>query len=326
MYRFLGYDWIPPELRENGGELAAARKGELPALVELERPARRPAHAHDVVGRQGHARGHGRGGDRARLRVLRGLRPLAAAARRAAARSSRRRSTRSTSSWRRFAILKGIEVNIRRTARSTSRTTSSRRATGSSRRCTRASTTIRPSASWPRWRARTSTAIGHPDEPQDRQARQPAPIDVERVIEKALETGTFLEINSQPDRLDLTDVHARAAREAGLKLVIDSDGHQIARARLRRARRRPGAARVADEGRRREHAHVEADREAAEEAVTFRDDLDRAADWVDDYLAPRRRAARRRAGRARARCARGCPSRRPSRASRSRRCCATSTR
>ena len=57
--------------------------------------------------------------------------------------------------------------------------------------------------------------------------RPPADIDLERVIEKALETGTFLEINSQPDRLDLTDVHARAAREAGLKLVIDSDGHQI---------------------------------------------------------------------------------------------------
>ena len=54
--------------------------------------------------------------------------------------------------------------------------------------------------------------------------RAPSQIDVERVIEKALETGTFLEINSQPDRLDLTDVHARAAREAGLKLVIDSDG------------------------------------------------------------------------------------------------------
>jgi DNA polymerase (family 10) len=58
--------------------------------------------------------------------------------------------------------------------------------------------------------------------------RPPSPIELERVIEKALETGTFLEINSQPDRLDLTDVHARAAREAGLKLVIDSDGHQTA--------------------------------------------------------------------------------------------------
>jgi DNA polymerase (family 10) len=57
--------------------------------------------------------------------------------------------------------------------------------------------------------------------------RQPAPVDLERVIEKAAETGTFLEINSQPDRLDLSDVHARAAREAGLKVVIDSDGHSV---------------------------------------------------------------------------------------------------
>jgi len=47
------------------------------------------------------------------------------------------------------------------------------------------------------------------------------------VIEKALETGCFLEINGQPDRLDLRDVNARAAKEAGLKLVISSDGHQI---------------------------------------------------------------------------------------------------
>ena len=57
--------------------------------------------------------------------------------------------------------------------------------------------------------------------------REPSGVDVERVIEKALETGTFLEINSQPDRMDLSDVHARAAREAGLKLVIDSDGHEV---------------------------------------------------------------------------------------------------
>jgi DNA polymerase (family X) len=57
--------------------------------------------------------------------------------------------------------------------------------------------------------------------------RRPAEVDLERVIEKALETGTFLEINSQPDRLDLSDVHARAAREAGVKVAIDSDGHSV---------------------------------------------------------------------------------------------------
>jgi len=56
--------------------------------------------------------------------------------------------------------------------------------------------------------------------------RAPADIDLERVVEKALETGTFLEINAQPDRLDLRDAHARLAGEAGVKIVISSDSHQ----------------------------------------------------------------------------------------------------
>ena len=48
------------------------------------------------------------------------------------------------------------------------------------------------------------------------------------MVEKALETGTFLEINSQPDRLDLRDVDARLAGEAGVKIVVSSDAHQVA--------------------------------------------------------------------------------------------------
>ena len=104
------------------------------------------------------------------------------------------------------------------------------------------------------------------DGPQDRQAA-PSPVDLERVIEKALETGTFLEINSQPDRLDLSDVHARAAREAGLKLVIDSDGHQVGA--LDYVELGVGQARRAwltkDDVA--EHAHVETGRKAPEEAA-----------------------------------------------------------
>jgi DNA polymerase (family X) len=42
-----------------------------------------------------------------------------------------------------------------------------------------------------------------------------------------LETGTLLEINSQPDRLDLRDWHARLAGEAGLDLVISTDSHEV---------------------------------------------------------------------------------------------------
>jgi DNA polymerase (family X) len=52
-------------------------------------------------------------------------------------------------------------------------------------------------------------------------------IALDKVIEKALETGKFLEINSQPDRLDLRDTHARQAGEAGLPLVISTDAHEV---------------------------------------------------------------------------------------------------
>ena len=55
--------------------------------------------------------------------------------------------------------------------------------------------------------------------------RNPSTIAVERVVEGALATGTFLELNSQPDRLDLRDANARLAGEAGLTLVVSSDGH-----------------------------------------------------------------------------------------------------
>jgi DNA polymerase (family 10) len=49
---------------------------------------------------------------------------------------------------------------------------------------------------------------------------------IEPVVEAAVATGTALEMNGQPDRLDLRDVHARLAGEAGAKIVISSDGHR----------------------------------------------------------------------------------------------------
>jgi DNA polymerase (family 10) len=57
--------------------------------------------------------------------------------------------------------------------------------------------------------------------------RGPMEIDVERVVARAAETGTFLEINSQPNRLDLRDVHARLAGEAGVKVVVSTDAHEV---------------------------------------------------------------------------------------------------
>ena len=68
------------------------------------------------------------------------------------------------------------------------------------------------------------TAIGHLSTRMIGE-RKPIEADFEAIFEAAAETGTALEINSSPRRLDLKDTHAHRAREIGLPLVIDSDAH-----------------------------------------------------------------------------------------------------
>jgi DNA polymerase (family 10) len=67
--------------------------------------------------------------------------------------------------------------------------------------------------------------IGHPTG-RKIERRPPYALDVERVLEAAARTGTMLEINSAPDRRDLNDVNARAAAQAGIPIVIDTDSHR----------------------------------------------------------------------------------------------------
>jgi DNA polymerase (family X) len=224
VYAFLGYDWIPPELRENLGELDAARRGELPALVELT-DIRGDLHTHTTWSD--------------------GKSPLEEMVARAVAKgysyyaicdhSHRLRDGRlelqaaaidALDEHVPLTLLKGIEANIR--ADGTVDVSDEELATldwvvASVHSSFDRSPTERVLAAMENPYV---DCIGHLT--SRKIGRRPvSAIDVERVIEQALETGTFLEINSQPDRLDLSDVHARAAREAGLKLVIDSDGHQV---------------------------------------------------------------------------------------------------
>lgn len=56
--------------------------------------------------------------------------------------------------------------------------------------------------------------------------RDPFDLDMEAVIAKAAETGTILELNAHPERLDLNDVHLRMARKAGVRIAIDTDAHE----------------------------------------------------------------------------------------------------
>ena len=67
-------------------------------------------------------------------------------------------------------------------------------------------------------------AIGHPTG-RMLGRRGAAPVDIGRLAEAAVRTGTFLEINGQPRRLDLDSAMARRALEAGARLVIGSDAH-----------------------------------------------------------------------------------------------------
>jgi DNA polymerase (family 10) len=225
VYRFLGYDWIPPELREDGGELVAARKGELPDLVELA-DLRGDLHTHttwsdgkdslDTMVAAAQARGYAYYAICDHAQRLRGdLLHLQSEA-----------IDELNKEVAPFRILKGIEVNIRVDGSldvSDEDLATRDWVVASVHSRFDHDPTERVCAAMD---SSYVDCIGHVTN-RKIGTRAPSPIDIERVIEKALETGTFLEIDSQPDRLDLSDVHARAAREAGLKLAISSDGHEI---------------------------------------------------------------------------------------------------
>jgi DNA polymerase (family 10) len=57
--------------------------------------------------------------------------------------------------------------------------------------------------------------------------RDAARLDLDRVMAAAATNGVALEVNSQVDRLDLNDGHARLARERGVRLVVSTDAHSV---------------------------------------------------------------------------------------------------
>ncbi|MGA9875627.1 MAG: DNA polymerase/3'-5' exonuclease PolX [Solirubrobacteraceae bacterium] len=71
-------------------------------------------------------------------------------------------------------------------------------------------------------------AIGHPTG-RLIERRDPYALDMQALIHAAVRTGTMLEINANPDRRDLNEIHARAASCAGALVLIDSDAHSVER-------------------------------------------------------------------------------------------------
>ena len=148
VYEALGLAWMPPELREDRGEIEAPRPRDASPLVDRARPARRPAHAHDRDRRQGRHRDDGRGA-RARPASSTSPSPITASRWRwpTAWTSGGRSSTRPASAPSTAATASGCwpasNATSGPTARWISTTTASPRSTSSSPRFTRRSTRTR---------------------------------------------------------------------------------------------------------------------------------------------------------------------------------------
>jgi DNA polymerase (family X) len=226
LYEYLGYQYIPPELRENLGELDVARKGELPELVELK-DVRGDLHTHSTWSSDGKNTIE----EMARKCIELGYDYMAITDH-----SHYLREERLEAQWREieevnervapFRVLRGIECNIRANGEvdvEDELLAQCDWVLASLHQAFDKNPTERIISAMEHPQVH---CIGHPTARKINK-RPPADVDIERVIEQALETNTFLEINSQPDRLDLRDVNARRAGEAGLKLPVNTDAHQL---------------------------------------------------------------------------------------------------
>jgi DNA polymerase (family 10) len=234
VYQRLGYAYVEPELREGRGELKAAREGKLPELIEVA-DVKGDLHAHTTLsdGRNsleemadaGRARGyaylaitdhsasHGFGDHVTAERLLERVEEIRA--------------------WnagkRGFRLLAGSEVNIGLDGEldyadeivaeldwvvASVHTSFSISGKAMTERVLAAIENPRVDCIG----HLTGRLIGR---------REPYDIDVEAVAEAAAASGTTLEINGNPNRRDLSEHHARLAREAGATMVLNTDAHGI---------------------------------------------------------------------------------------------------
>jgi DNA polymerase (family X) len=227
LYDWLGYQFIPPELREATGELEAARRGALPTLVE-ERDLRGDLHSHttwsadgkstmDEMARAARARGYSYLAVTDHSHYLRDGR-LEAQAEELAALNAKLKP---------FRLLHGVEVNIRANG-----TLDVPDATLAGLDWVVASIHA-AFATTPTERILAAMENPHVDvighlTGRKINKRGPMDVDLDQVFAAAAETGTAVEINSQPDRLDLRDADARLAGERGVRIVVSSDAHSTA--------------------------------------------------------------------------------------------------
>ena len=232
VFAVLDLPYIPPELRENRGEIEAARNGLLPTLVERS-DLRGDLHCHTTA-----SDGHGSLADMVAAARAQGLGYLAITEHSkrltmAHGLDSRRlleqmeTIDRLNDRLQGFRVLKGIEVDILEDGgldlpdAVLARLDLVVGAVHSKLHLSRAAQTRRILKAMENPRL---NILAHPtgwliDE------REPYDVDMVRVIRQARDRGCFLELNAHPERLDVTDIHCQMAREEGVLVSIASDAH-----------------------------------------------------------------------------------------------------
>jgi len=239
IYQALGLSYVPPELRENQGEIEAAGKGELPDLVgyddlrgdlqtqttwtdgsnsieEMAEEAERLGLQYIAI--TDHTKGLAMTGGADEKKLLKQMAAI----------------DKVNGSLKGITVLKGAEVNVNKDGTLDIED-------GVLARLDVVGIAVHSHFNLPRQemteRIRRAMRNPHADilfHPTGRviQKREAYDVDMDALIQTAKETGTVLEIDAYPDRLDLKDEHIRKAVAAGVKLVIDSDAHSIHHLRL----------------------------------------------------------------------------------------------
>jgi DNA polymerase (family 10) len=233
VYELLGLSYIEPELRENRGELAAAGSGQLPELIELD-DIRGDLHCHttasdgknsieemalaarergyEYLAITDHSASHGFGDDVSPEQLRRQIELVGEA----------------NADVEGIELLAGSEVNVLPDG-SLDYEDELLAELDWVIASVHTSFGMREQA----MTERMITAIEHPlvkaiGHPTGRLIgrREPYAIDLDAVFAAAVRTGTMLEINANPDRRDLSDINARGAAQAGVRILIDSDAHR----------------------------------------------------------------------------------------------------
>ncbi|CAJ36494.1 DNA-directed DNA polymerase X [Methanocella arvoryzae MRE50] len=235
LYRALGLEYIPPELREGRGEVDAAAKGTLPDLITVE-DIRGDLHVHTEwsdgsssiqdMAMAARAKGyeyvaicdHSKS-----LHIANGLSIERL-------RDQMAEIDRLNDTLENFTILKGSEVDIMPDGSldlPDDVLEDLDIVVGS------VHTQLRQDADVVTRRVINAlenehlTILAHPTS-RILGRREPTAIDIDRVIEAAKENNKVLEVNAYPDRLDLSDEHVKKAMDAGVMVSIDTDSHGIA--------------------------------------------------------------------------------------------------